>query len=116
MQSQSTNQKKITIPIVRAPRSLFDVWDPSLKVSVQTGYGYSVVSIKQAGGNKQTGGNKRTGGQNLLHEKELHGREKIITWKNVNRESKKFKIVKQPSSLNRYYRVSQPYDRMDHRN
>ena len=34
--------------------------------------GYSVVSIKQAGGNK------RTGGRNLLHGKEVQGEGKIL--------------------------------------
>ena len=47
------------------------------------------------------------GGKKLLHEK-------MQTGSKYKKNTKK--IVKRSSSVNRQYRVSQPYDRMDHRN
>ena len=66
-------------------------------------YNYSVVSIKQTGGNKRIGWAEFF---DLLHEKKRTGWCKKYLYHMKNECDKNFKIVKRPCSLNRYYRVS----------
>ena len=72
--------------------------------STNKGIFFIVVSIKRTGCNKRTGWAEFF---HLLHEKRVQGGAKniFITWKMRSGWGKNFKIVKQPCSLNRYYRV-----------